>query len=193
MRQRYIGNYRTARLRDHAWPMPCVVGVDDRRRRSRRSTGRYCAAMTRSERLAEQLDWHWRENLRPRLDGLTDEEYFWEPVRDCWSIRPRGRSTAPGRRARANGRWTPRPRPGNGADPGTGDHHRLAAGTHHRLVPGLSGRMVLRRPGRRLPDFRLRRDRGRGVEAARRDVREMERGSPRALGHRPGPSAHGGP
>jgi hypothetical protein len=21
--------------------------------------------------LAEQLDWHWRENLRPRLDGRT--------------------------------------------------------------------------------------------------------------------------
>ncbi|XVU30339.1 DinB family protein [Actinoplanes sp. CA-054009] len=46
--------------------------------------------MTRSERLAEQLDWHWRGNLRPRLDGLTDEEYFWEPVRGCWSIRPHG-------------------------------------------------------------------------------------------------------
>ncbi|MFE3370754.1 DinB family protein [Streptomyces sp. NPDC059173] len=60
--------------------------------------------MTRSERLAEQLDWHWRENLRPRLDGLTDEEYFWEPVRDCWSIRPRGRSTAPG--PTGSGEWT---------------------------------------------------------------------------------------
>lgn len=46
--------------------------------------------MTRSERLADQLDRHWRKNLRPRLDGLTDEEYFWEPVRDCWTIRPRG-------------------------------------------------------------------------------------------------------
>ncbi len=22
--------------------------------------------------LAEQLDWHWREQLRPRLDGMTD-------------------------------------------------------------------------------------------------------------------------
>jgi hypothetical protein len=51
-------------------------------------------SMTRSERLAEQLDWHWREHLRPQMDGLTDEEYFWEPVRGCWSIRPRGTSTA---------------------------------------------------------------------------------------------------
>jgi hypothetical protein len=44
--------------------------------------------------LAEQLDWHWREALRPRLDGLTDDEYFWEPVPGMWSIRPRGTSTA---------------------------------------------------------------------------------------------------
>ncbi len=44
--------------------------------------------------LADQLDWHWREALRPRLDGLTDDEYFWEPVPGMWSIRPRGTSTA---------------------------------------------------------------------------------------------------
>ncbi|MFE3454433.1 DinB family protein [Nonomuraea sp. NPDC059194] len=40
--------------------------------------------------LHEQLDWHWREHLRPRLDGLTDEEYFWEPVPGCWNVRKRG-------------------------------------------------------------------------------------------------------
>jgi hypothetical protein len=45
--------------------------------------------------LLEQLDWHWREHLRPRLDGLTDDEYLWEPVRDAWNVRPRGTSTAP--------------------------------------------------------------------------------------------------
>ncbi|MFP5347486.1 MAG: DinB family protein [Actinomycetes bacterium] len=45
--------------------------------------------------LVEQLDWHWRHQLRPRLDGLTDDEYFWEPVADCWNVRPRGRSNAP--------------------------------------------------------------------------------------------------
>lgn len=45
--------------------------------------------------LAEQLDLHWRTALRPRLDGLTDEEYFWEPVAGCWSVRRRGVSTAP--------------------------------------------------------------------------------------------------
>jgi len=38
--------------------------------------------------LISQLDWHWQHQLRPRVDGLTDEEYFWEPVPGCWSIRP---------------------------------------------------------------------------------------------------------
>ena len=36
--------------------------------------------------LAEQLDWHWRTALRPRLAGLTDDEYFWEPVAGCWTV-----------------------------------------------------------------------------------------------------------
>jgi DinB superfamily len=48
-----------------------------------------------SNELAEQLDWHWQNQLRPRLAGLTDREYFWEPVRGCWSVRKRGTSTAP--------------------------------------------------------------------------------------------------
>jgi hypothetical protein len=43
----------------------------------------------------EQLNGHYRDLLRPRLDGMTDAEYFWEPVPDCWSIRPRGQSDAP--------------------------------------------------------------------------------------------------
>jgi hypothetical protein len=41
--------------------------------------------------------------IRARLDGLTDEEYFWEPAPGCWTIRQR-----------ADGRWTgdgPLPRP----------------------------------------------------------------------------------
>jgi len=45
--------------------------------------------------LVDQLEWHWEHQLRPRLDGLTDEEYFWEPVPGCWSIHRRGESTAP--------------------------------------------------------------------------------------------------
>ncbi|MDX3076991.1 DinB family protein [Streptomyces sp. MI02-7b] len=40
--------------------------------------------------VVEQLGFYWDFHLRPRLEGLTDEEYFWEPVPDCWSLRPRG-------------------------------------------------------------------------------------------------------
>jgi hypothetical protein len=48
-----------------------------------------------TEALAGQLDWHWRQQLRPRLAGLSDDEYFWEPVPACLSIRPFGASRAP--------------------------------------------------------------------------------------------------
>jgi DinB superfamily len=44
--------------------------------------------------LAEQLDWHWQAQARPRLTGLTDAEYLWEPVDGCWSIRPRDQATS---------------------------------------------------------------------------------------------------
>jgi len=40
--------------------------------------------------LLDQLEWHWQHQLRPRLDGLTDAEYFWEPVPGCWNIRRHG-------------------------------------------------------------------------------------------------------
>jgi hypothetical protein len=45
--------------------------------------------------LVTQLDAHWTGQLRPRLEGLTDDEYFWEPVPGCWSLHRRGESTAP--------------------------------------------------------------------------------------------------
>jgi hypothetical protein len=45
--------------------------------------------------LRDQLAWHWTHQLRDRLDGLTDDEYFWEPAPGCWSVRPRGTGTAP--------------------------------------------------------------------------------------------------
>ena len=48
-----------------------------------------------NQQLLDQLDWHWRNQLRARLDGLSDVEYFWEPVPGCWSVRPRGESRAP--------------------------------------------------------------------------------------------------
>jgi uncharacterized damage-inducible protein DinB len=52
--------------------------------------------------LADLSDEAWRR-IRSRLEGLTDEEYFWEPAPGCWSIRQR-----------ADGSWYadwPLPRP----------------------------------------------------------------------------------
>jgi hypothetical protein len=31
---------------------------------------------------------YYAERATTRLEGLTDEEYLWEPVPNCWSIRP---------------------------------------------------------------------------------------------------------
>ncbi len=45
--------------------------------------------------LVEQLDFHWTRQLRARLAGLTDAEYFAEPVPGAWNVRARGTSTAP--------------------------------------------------------------------------------------------------
>ena len=45
---------------------------------------------TFNSQLVEQLDFHWTHALRPRFDGLTDDEYFWQPVPDCWTVHPDG-------------------------------------------------------------------------------------------------------
>ncbi|WP_344213653.1 DinB family protein [Nonomuraea bangladeshensis] len=45
--------------------------------------------------LRDQFAWHWTQQLRPRLDGLSDEEYFWEPAPGSWNVRPRGTGSAP--------------------------------------------------------------------------------------------------
>jgi len=37
------------------------------------------SAVDWSDQLHDQLDWHWQHQLRPRLEGLTDEEHAWEP------------------------------------------------------------------------------------------------------------------
>ena len=41
----------------------------------------------RVQDVSEQLTWHWDAQLRPRLEGITDAEYFWEPTPDAWSVR----------------------------------------------------------------------------------------------------------
>ncbi|MFJ9411530.1 DinB family protein [Streptomyces sp. NPDC101393] len=52
--------------------------------------------------LLDQFD-HAREMAQVRLTGLSDEEYLWEPVPGCWSIRRRGEATTP--RAFGPGEW----------------------------------------------------------------------------------------
>lgn len=39
--------------------------------------------------LIEQIEWHWNNQLRERLAGLSTEEYFWEPVPGAWNVHPR--------------------------------------------------------------------------------------------------------
>ncbi|WP_280269947.1 DinB family protein [Nocardia wallacei] len=43
----------------------------------------------------DQWEFHWDHQIRARLQGLADDEYFWSPVPDAWSVWPRGDSTAP--------------------------------------------------------------------------------------------------
>ncbi|AQX15816.1 MULTISPECIES: ankyrin repeat domain-containing protein [Tessaracoccus] len=44
--------------------------------------------MTWGETLRDQLDFYWAVHLRPRLAGLTDDEYWWEPADGAWTLRP---------------------------------------------------------------------------------------------------------
>ncbi|MGI9051466.1 MAG: DinB family protein [Ilumatobacteraceae bacterium] len=46
-----------------------------------------------TNQLVDQIEFHWSGALRPRLDGLTDEQYLWEPVGGCWSVRRRAEAT----------------------------------------------------------------------------------------------------
>ncbi len=37
--------------------------------------------------LLDQLDFAWEHQFTPRMAGLGGDEYFWEPVAGCWSVR----------------------------------------------------------------------------------------------------------
>ncbi|WP_432563658.1 DinB family protein [Kineococcus sp. SYSU DK003] len=50
---------------------------------------------TWNQLLRDQIEWHWQHQLRARLEGMSDEEYFWEPAPGSWNVRPRGTGTAP--------------------------------------------------------------------------------------------------
>ncbi|RIK36655.1 MAG: hypothetical protein DCC58_19020 [Chloroflexi bacterium] len=44
--------------------------------------------------LREQFEFCW-DRLINRLDGMSDDEYFWEPAPGCWSIRRRDATPTP--------------------------------------------------------------------------------------------------
>ena len=48
------------------------------------------------ELIAQDLLGEVTSRVLNRLEGLTDDEYLWEPVADCWSVRPS-----------SDGRWLP--------------------------------------------------------------------------------------
>jgi hypothetical protein len=41
-----------------------------------------------SSELIGLSEYVYGSRIRPRLDGITDDEYFWEPAPGCWSLRP---------------------------------------------------------------------------------------------------------
>lgn len=44
-------------------------------------------ATTWRDLILDQLDFYWQAHLWPRIEDLSDEEYLWEPVAGCWSLR----------------------------------------------------------------------------------------------------------
>ena len=70
-----------------------------------------------ADEVLDQLESHWVHQLRPRLDGLTDEEHLWEPVRGCWSVRPRGE--VPAALAHGSGAYVWEHGPTDGVEPMT--------------------------------------------------------------------------
>ncbi|WP_035855335.1 DinB family protein [Cryptosporangium arvum] len=46
--------------------------------------------------LREQWEWHWTNQVRERLAGLTDDEYLWAPVPGAWTVRERTSAAEPG-------------------------------------------------------------------------------------------------
>lgn len=46
------------------------------------------------EQLSLQME-RANRRLRERLQGVTDDEYLWEPVAGCWSVRRREAATSP--------------------------------------------------------------------------------------------------
>ena len=101
--------------------------------------------------------------LRPRLDGLTDDEYFWCPVPNCWTVHPGGSIDFA----------YPQPEPA----PFTTIAWRLA----HVIVGVLAMRnhSHFGGPPADYQSWHVRHRRGDRAASARRRLREMDGGRPR--------------
>lgn len=141
---------------------PSVVGMD--------TTG---TVIDWNTALVDQLDFHWQQQLRPRLVGLSDAEYFWEPVAGSWNVRRRaaGDTASPGTGAFTVDFVVPAPEPA----PVTTIAWRLA----HLIVGVLGMRNASQFAGPPVdyPDLRLCGHRGCSPDAARRSVRAGPMGS----------------
>lgn len=40
------------------------------------------------EQLVDQIDFAWEHHFVSRMKGMTDDEFFWSPVEDTWTIHP---------------------------------------------------------------------------------------------------------
>lgn len=94
-----------------------------------------------TKELHEQLDFHWQVHARPRLEGLTDEEYRWEPVAGAWNVRRREDAAPATATARVGGgQWLL-----DDYDPAAGEPHPAPVTTiawrlFHIVVPVLGMR-----------------------------------------------------
>jgi hypothetical protein len=46
------------------------------------------AGMEWGTQLVGQMEFYWDVHLRPRLDGLADDEFAWRPVAECFDLEP---------------------------------------------------------------------------------------------------------
>ena len=49
--------------------------------------------------LVDQLEFHWGKTCALGSASLTDEQYLWEPVPGCWSVRRAARIAGTTRRS----------------------------------------------------------------------------------------------
>ena len=108
------------------------------------------------DQLADQLEFHWTNQLRPRLDGLTDDGVLLVPGAELLDGSPR----------RCDRLHLPR------AGACAVHHDRVAARARHRRRAGDAQPLALRRAARGLPELAVRHRCGDRAASARRRLRK---------------------